>query len=42
VAPPSRLTGWDITVPFARGEKYHALSPAKIAKKIKEVCSFKF
>ena len=42
VAPPSRLTGWDITIPYAKGEKYHMITPAKIADKIKEVCSFTF
>ncbi len=42
VAPPSRLTGWDITVPYAKGEKYHLISPERIANKIKEVYSFKF
>ena len=41
-APPERLTGWDITVPLARGEKYHAISPLRIIAKIKKVCSFEY
>ncbi|UWD34374.1 alpha-ketoacid dehydrogenase subunit beta [Mesomycoplasma molare] len=41
-APLTRLTGYDITVPLARGEKYHAIDSDKIVKKIKEVVEFKF
>ncbi|TDV23574.1 pyruvate dehydrogenase E1 component beta subunit [Mycoplasmopsis mustelae] len=41
-APLTRLTGYDITVPLARGEKYHAIDSDKIVAKIKEVISFKF
>lgn len=41
-APLTRLTGWDITVPLARGEKYHAIDNDKIKSKIKEVMNFKF
>ncbi|MGZ9755376.1 alpha-ketoacid dehydrogenase subunit beta [Mycoplasma sp. 394] len=39
-APLARLTGYDITVPLARGEKYHAIDSDKIVAKIKEVVSF--
>lgn len=41
-APLARLTGYDITVPLARGEKFHAIDDAKVVAKIKEVLSFKF
>ncbi|MBN3534474.1 alpha-ketoacid dehydrogenase subunit beta [Mycoplasma procyoni] len=41
-APLTRLTGYDITVPLARGEKYHAIDENKIIAKIKEVVGFKF
>lgn len=34
---PSRLTGWDITVPYAQGEKYHIITPKRIADKILEI-----
>ncbi|MGZ9800329.1 alpha-ketoacid dehydrogenase subunit beta [Mycoplasma sp. AC1221] len=39
-APLARLTGYDITVPLARGEKYHAIDSDKIVAKIKEVVTF--
>lgn len=35
--PPARLTGWDITVPYAQGEKYHIITPDRIANKIIEI-----
>ncbi|UVD81511.1 alpha-ketoacid dehydrogenase subunit beta [Mycoplasma iguanae] len=41
-APLTRLTGWDITVPLARGEKYHALDVEKVKVKIQELMNFKF
>ncbi|AKJ20492.1 alpha-ketoacid dehydrogenase subunit beta [Mycoplasmopsis synoviae] len=41
-APLTRLTGYDITVPLAKGEVYHAISADKIVDKVKEVTSFKF
>ncbi|WP_322962325.1 alpha-ketoacid dehydrogenase subunit beta [Mycoplasmopsis cynos] len=41
-APLSRLTGYDITVPLARGEKYHAIDSDKIIAKIKKIVEFKF
>ena len=34
---PTRLTGADITVPLARGEKMFAITPEKIKSKIREV-----
>lgn len=40
LAPPARLTGYDITVPLARGEGFHAINDKKILNKIKEVMSF--
>ncbi|MGY6172143.1 alpha-ketoacid dehydrogenase subunit beta [Candidatus Mycoplasma pogonae] len=41
-APMTRLTGWDITVPLAKGEFYHAIDKDKVLAKIKEVVSFKY
>ncbi|CAM9105547.1 alpha-ketoacid dehydrogenase subunit beta [Mycoplasma todarodis] len=40
-APITRVTGYDITIPLATGEKHHMVSPEKIAAKIKEVVAFK-
>lgn len=40
LAPTARLTGYDITVPLARGEGFHAINDKKILNKIKEVMSF--
>jgi len=42
IAPPTRLTGWDITIPLAKGEKFHAINPHKIISKIKEVVTFEY
>lgn len=42
IAPPTRLTGWDITVPLARGENFHAITPERIVKKIKELVLFEY
>ena len=39
-AQPTRVTGFDITVPLARGEHYHFVSPERIAAKIIEVARF--
>lgn len=39
-AAPARVTGFDITVPLARGEHFHFVSPERIAKKIIEVARF--
>lgn len=39
-APPTRLTGFDITVPLPRGEQHFIIEPRQIAKKIKEVVEF--
>lgn len=36
-APPARLTGYDITVPLAKGENFHAISKEKIIAKVKEI-----
>jgi pyruvate dehydrogenase E1 component beta subunit len=41
LAPPTRLTGWDITIPLTRGEHFHAIDADKIIDKIQEVMSFK-
>ena len=39
-AAPARVTGFDITVPLAKGEHYHFIQPERIAAKIKEVAKF--
>ncbi|MFA5524960.1 MAG: alpha-ketoacid dehydrogenase subunit beta [Tissierellales bacterium] len=39
-APPTRLTGFDITVPLPKGEHHFMIEPRQIAKKIKEVVEF--
>ncbi len=40
-APITRVTGYDITIPLASGEKHHMVNSKKIAEKIKEVIAFK-
>ena len=40
--PPERVTGYDITVPYAKGEHYHAVTPEKIIARIEKVMNFKF
>lgn len=39
-AAPARVTGFDITVPLAKGEMYHFVSPERIAHEIKRVTRF--
>lgn len=39
-APPTRLTGFDITVPLPKGENHFIITPDRIKKKIKEVVEF--
>ena len=39
-AAPTRVTGFDITVPLAKGEVYHFIQPEKIAAEIKKVARF--
>jgi pyruvate dehydrogenase E1 component beta subunit len=39
-AAPARVTGWDITVPLAKGENYHFVSPERIALEIKKTAKF--
>ncbi|EFF41812.1 alpha-ketoacid dehydrogenase subunit beta [Mycoplasmopsis alligatoris] len=41
-APMMRLTGYDITVPLAKGEHYQAINEDKIIEKLNELMSFKF
>ncbi len=38
-AAPVRLTGWDITVPYAQGETFHMVSPDRIASEIVKLVS---
>lgn len=38
--PPARLTGWDITVPLDKGEKYHMITPERVEAKIREVLAY--
>ncbi len=40
-AAPARLTGFDVTVPLARGEGHFMIDPQRIAHEIKKVVSFK-
>ncbi|MBU1093112.1 MAG: alpha-ketoacid dehydrogenase subunit beta [Firmicutes bacterium] len=39
-AAPTRVTGFDITVPLAKGEHYHFIQPERIAAAIKKVAKF--
>lgn len=41
-APLTRLTGWDIIVPLARGEKYHMIDTEKIVAKVKELMAYEY
>lgn len=41
-APMARVTGYDITVPLAKGEGFHAINDDKIIEKVKELMTFKF
>lgn len=39
-APPSRLTGFDIIVPLAKGEHHFIITPEQIVQKVKELVKF--
>ncbi|WP_319371489.1 alpha-ketoacid dehydrogenase subunit beta [uncultured Ilyobacter sp.] len=39
-APPSRLTGFDVTVPLAKGEHHFIITPEKIRNKVMELINF--
>ncbi len=39
-AAPARVTGFDITVPLAKGEHYHFVQPSRIAAGIKKTARF--
>lgn len=39
-AAPTRVTGFDITVPLAKGEMHHFIQPERIAAQIKKVVRF--
>ncbi|MTI46903.1 MAG: alpha-ketoacid dehydrogenase subunit beta [Firmicutes bacterium] len=39
-APPTRLTGFDITIPLPKGEHHFIIEPKQIADKIREIVSF--
>jgi pyruvate dehydrogenase E1 component beta subunit len=39
-APPTRLTGFDITVPLPKGEHHHMIDPQRIAYEIKKVVRY--
>ncbi|WP_027334631.1 alpha-ketoacid dehydrogenase subunit beta [Mycoplasmopsis felifaucium] len=41
-APMTRCTGYDITVPLAKGEMFHCIDDKKIIEKINEVINFKY
>lgn len=40
-AAPIRVTGWDITVPWPQGEKYHMVTPERIVEKVIELVNTK-
>lgn len=39
-APPTRLTGFDITIPLPKGEHHFIITPERIASQIKKVARF--
>lgn len=39
-APPTRLTGFDVVIPLARGEHHYAIDKEQIKAKIKEVIDY--
>lgn len=39
-APPTRLTGFDITVPLPKGEHHFIITPERIKAKIKDIMAF--
>jgi len=39
-APPTRLTGFDITVPLAKGEHHFIITPKQISDKVEELVKF--
>ena len=39
-APPTRLTGFDITIPLPKGEHHFIITPERIANEIKKVARF--
>lgn len=39
-APCARLTGYDIVIPFDRGEHYYQPSVEKIVTKVKEIMTY--
>jgi len=39
-APPTRLTGFDITVPLPKGEHHFIITPERIASEIRKVAKF--
>jgi len=39
-APPTRLTGFDITVPLPKGENHFIISPNRIKNKIEQIMKF--
>lgn len=41
-APMERCTGYDITVPLAKGEAFHAIDEKKIIASVKKLMSFQF
>lgn len=42
LAPPARVTGYDITVPLAKGEKWFRVTPEKIMAKVEEIINYKY
>lgn len=40
IAPPTRCTGYDVIIPFDRGEGYHQVNPTKIFVKMQELLNW--
>ncbi|AUM62375.1 alpha-ketoacid dehydrogenase subunit beta [Spiroplasma monobiae] len=41
-APLSRCTGYDVVIPYDRGEGFHQVNPQKVVEAIKKVLDYKF
>jgi pyruvate dehydrogenase E1 component beta subunit len=39
-SPPTRLTGFDITIPLPKGEHHFIITPERIAYEIKKVAKY--
>lgn len=41
-APLARCTGYDVVIPYDRGEGFHQVNPQKVVEAIKKVLDYKF